>query len=80
PVSFTFTETRTLAQIEGITENYQILPHEGDIPNFNLLGVSGAEVRYTATQEIVDGALNRNDVSVEQLQTWTIADASPVEL
>ncbi|KFC51574.1 hypothetical protein DK37_00625 [Halomonas sp. SUBG004] len=73
-------KTRTLAQIEGITENYQILPNEGDIPNFDVLGVSGAEARYTATQEIVDGALNRNDVSVEQLQTWTIADAGPVEL
>lgn len=80
PVSFTFTETRTLVQIEGITENYQILPNEGDIPNFDLSGVSEAEARYTETQEIVDGALNRNDVSVEQLQTWTIADADPVEL
>ena len=79
PVSFIFTETLELSQIESITENYQILS-DGNIPSFDLLGVSSAEARYTETQEIVDGAINRNDVSVEQLQTWTIADAGPVEL
>ncbi|KAE8437104.1 calcium-binding protein [Vreelandella piezotolerans] len=79
PVSFIFTETLELSQIERITENYQILS-DGNIPNFDLSGVSSAEARYTETQEIVNGAINRNDVSVEQLQTWTIADAGSVEL
>ncbi|WP_144982319.1 calcium-binding protein [Halomonas sp. C22] len=80
PVRFIFTRNLTLGDIENIADSYEIVASRVEIPNFLLTSVPNAETRYQATQAIVDGALNRQAVSVEALQTWSITSAQPDEL
>ncbi|WP_249977433.1 calcium-binding protein [Vreelandella olivaria] len=77
PVRFIFTQTLTLQQIQNIASSYEIEANASSLPSFALEGVESAAARYAATQSIVDGALNRNDISVEELQTWSITNAQP---
>ncbi|WP_311063373.1 calcium-binding protein [Halomonas sp. DWK9] len=80
PVRFIFTRNLTLSDIENIADSYEIVASRVEIPSFLLSSVPDAEARYQATQAIVDGALNRQSVSVEALQTWSITNAQPAEL
>lgn len=80
PVRFIFTQDLTLENIQGIANNYEIVASSTNLPNYNITSVAAAEERYLRTQVIVDNAINRNSVSVEQLQTWNITSAEPAAL
>ena len=80
PVRFIFTQNLSLQDIQGIATSYEIIASTTGLPNFNRNSVADTEQRYLKTQDIVDGALNSNNITVEELQTWTITSAEPTAL
>lgn len=80
PVRFIFTQNLSLQDIQGIATSYEITASTTGLPNFNRNSVADTEQRYLRTQEIVDGALNRDNITVEELQTWSITSADPTAL
>ncbi|EHK59989.1 hypothetical protein, partial [Halomonas sp. GFAJ-1] len=74
PVRFIFNESLTLGDMLSVSERYEIQTEEPK-ESFSFVTVAKAEARYKATEEIVNGAINSQEISVEILQSWEITAA-----